>query len=179
MLVWPDRRQAVARREGGNGLERHSEHDSTSLSTYLRVLRRRKWIVLVCALLVPAAALFFSLRQPAQYAASADVLLSRQNLGATLAGASDLSLANDAALIDTQAELARTPDVARIALSIAKTGDLTPDELLAATSVSQKGTTDILEFRVTVRDPARAELLATSFAEAYVTYRSRSTRSRS
>ena len=40
----------------------------------------------VCTILVPAAALFFSLRQPARYVASADVLLSRTNLGATLSG---------------------------------------------------------------------------------------------
>ena len=148
-----------------------SQHEGSSLSTYLRVLRRRKWIVLTCAILVPAAALFFSLRQPAQYAASADVLLSRQNLGNILTGTSDLTLANDDRLTATQAALAHTPDVARAALAIAKTSDLTPDELLTSSTVAPKGTTDILEFRVTSGDPGRAELLATSFAQAYVAYR--------
>jgi Mrp family chromosome partitioning ATPase/capsular polysaccharide biosynthesis protein len=152
-------------------LEHHSRHESASLSTYLRVLRRRKWIVLVCVVLVPAAALFFSLRQPAQYEASADVLLSRQNLGNLLTGTSDLTFGNASNLTATQSELAHTPDVARAALALAKTSDLTADELLGSSTVSAKGTTDILEFRVTDGDPRRAELLATSFAEAYVTYR--------
>ncbi len=130
--------------------------------------------MLVCAVLVPAAALFFSLRQDAQYAASANVLLSRQNLGAMLEGTTDTSLfANDERFAATQAELAHTPDVARQALSIARVSALTPDELLQESSVTTKGTTDILEFRVTDGDPDRAELLATSFARAFVSYRSR------
>ena len=106
-----------------------SHDEASSLSQYLRVLRRRWWIVLVCALLVPVAALFFSLRRPAQYAASAEVLLSRQNLGDLLSGTPDLTLVNNTSLMATQAELAHTPDVARAALAIAKTSDLTPGGL--------------------------------------------------
>ena len=152
-------------------MEPDSRSESASLSTYLRVLRRRKWIVLACALLVPAAALLFSLRQADQYAASADVLLSRQNLGNVLTGTSDLTLVPDDRLTGTQAELAHTPDVAKAAIAIAKTPTLTPEELLASSTVAAKGSTDILEFRVVDHDSRRAELLATSFAKAYVTYR--------
>jgi succinoglycan biosynthesis transport protein ExoP len=148
-----------------------AHHEASSLSAYLRVLRRRKWIVLACMVLVPAAVLFFSLRQQAQYAATADVLLSRQNLSATLTGTTDLSLANNPGMMATQAEIAHTPDVARVALTIAKDGELTPEALVAKTEVGQKGTTDILEFRVTDADPRRAALLATSYAQAYVAYR--------
>jgi succinoglycan biosynthesis transport protein ExoP len=127
--------------------------------------------VITCALLVPAAAIAISFRQPALYSASADVLLSRQNLGNVLTGTSDLTLVNDDRLTGTQAELAHTPDVARAAIAIAKTPDLTPRELLKSSTVAARGTTDILEFRVEDRDPERAERLATSFAQAYVTYR--------
>jgi succinoglycan biosynthesis transport protein ExoP len=150
-----------------------SHYDASSLSTYLRVLRRRKWIVVVSVLVVTALALGFSLRQPAQYAASADVLLSRQNLGNALTGTSDFTLIDGDRLTVTQADLAHTPDVARATLTIAKTKDLTADELLARSTVGAKGTSDILEFRVTDRDARRAELLATSFAQAYVAYRGR------
>jgi succinoglycan biosynthesis transport protein ExoP len=134
-------------------------------------LRRRKWIVLACALLVPLAAFLFFSRQPSQYAASSDVLLSRQNLGNVLTGTSDLTLAPDDRLTATQAELAHTPAVARRAIAIAKTPAVTPDGLLAISTVAPKGATDILEFRVTDHDPAVATLLATSFAQAYVGYR--------
>lgn len=155
----------------GESLEHDSRHESTSLSTYLRVLRRRKWIVLACALLVPATAFLLSVRQPAQYSASSDVLLSRQNLGNVLTGTSDLTLVPDDRLTGTQADLAHTPDVARAAIRIAGTPGITPDELLQSSSVAAKGTTDILEFTVTDHDPDRAEALATSFATAYVAYR--------
>ena len=42
----------------------------------------------------------------------------------------------------------------------------------AETSVAAKGDTDVLQFVVTDGDPARAALLATSFAQAYINYRS-------
>ena len=119
-MGWEDPGDVVFTGEGTR-LEYVSTHELTSLSTYLRVLRRRMWIVLVCTILVPAAALFFSLRQPAQYVASADVLLSRTNLGATLSGSPTASpFTYDTTLAGTQTELAHTPDVAQIALGVAK-----------------------------------------------------------
>ncbi len=42
------------------------EHALPSLSSYLRVLRRRKWVIVVCMLVVPITAYFYSARQPAQ-----------------------------------------------------------------------------------------------------------------
>ena len=119
-MGWEDPGDVVFTGEG-TSLEYVSTHELTSLSTYLRVLRRRMWIVLVCTILVPAAALFFSLRQPAQYVASADVLLSRTNLGAALSGSPTASpFTYDTTLAGTQTEVAHTPDVAQIALGIAK-----------------------------------------------------------
>ena len=106
--------------------------ESSSLSAYMRVLRRRKWIVLTCALVVPAAALLLSLRQHESYAASADAFLSSQNLANVLTGTSDLTLVPDDRLTATQAELAHTPDVARRALVLAQASGVTPDELLTS-----------------------------------------------
>src|SRR4029450_3836880 len=63
-------------------------HGSPSLSSYLRVLRRRKWIILACTLAVPAVVYFYSARQPAQYQASAQVYLSSQDLAGALTGIS-------------------------------------------------------------------------------------------
>ena len=37
------------------------------LREYLHILRRRKWIVLLCVVIVPLAAVGFSLRQSALY----------------------------------------------------------------------------------------------------------------
>ena len=88
-------------------------HESSSLHDYLNVLRRRKWLVLEAVIIVPAVAIALSLIQTPKYQASAEVLLSRQNLAALLNNATDQSLAGDPArLAQTQADLARVPEVA-------------------------------------------------------------------
>src|SRR3954465_10933627 len=65
-----------------------NNHAST-LRDYVAVARRRKWIILQALVLVPVAALLFSLHQQKRYEASAQVLLSRQNLANTLNGIQD------------------------------------------------------------------------------------------
>ena len=60
------------------------ETDAVTLHDYLRVVRRRKWIVVLAALLLSLAALAFSLHQQRLYEASADVLLNSQNASATV-----------------------------------------------------------------------------------------------
>ena len=63
----------------------HAAHAAT-LRDYLHVVRRRKWIILQAVVLVPLAALLFSLNQEKLYQAQAQVLLSSQNLAAQLTG---------------------------------------------------------------------------------------------
>ena len=93
-------------------------HGSPSLASYLRVLRRRKWIILVCTLFVPATAYFYSARQPAQYQASAQVYLSSQDLAGALTGIST-GYVDQARLADTAASLAHVRAVAEDAIASA------------------------------------------------------------
>jgi succinoglycan biosynthesis transport protein ExoP len=151
-------------------LEHHSRQESPSLSTYLRVLRRRKWIVIVCALLVPATAYFLSARQPAQYQASADVYLSSQDLAGALTGIS-AQYVDEVRLADTQAMLAQVPLVAQRAIKLSGLEGITPGGLLGSASVVPVSGTNILTFTVTSGDPATAERLATAYARAFTTYR--------
>ena len=53
---------------------------SSTLRDYLRVVRRRKWIILQAVVLVPLAAVLVSLRQQDLYESSAQVLLSKADL---------------------------------------------------------------------------------------------------
>ncbi|HEY8630189.1 MAG TPA: Wzz/FepE/Etk N-terminal domain-containing protein, partial [Gaiellaceae bacterium] len=69
----------------------HEAHHAT-LGDYLKVVRRRKWIILQALVLVPAAAVAFSLHQTKLFQASAEVLLSRQNLAASLTGTQDTNI---------------------------------------------------------------------------------------
>ena len=136
--------------------EKPDGRGSSSLSAYLRVLRRRKWIVITCAVLVPAVAVLLSLRQTPQYQSSAEVYINKQNIASALTGITDTTLfVDEQRAADTQASLASTPHVAEMALGVAGLHDRSADALVAQSSVTPKGLTDILEFTVTDPDPAR------------------------
>lgn len=154
--------------------EEASQHEASSLSVYLRVLRRRKWIVLTCAILVPAAALFFSVRQTPMYQSSAEVFINKENIASALTGITDTTLfVDEERAAETQANIASVPAVATRALRIAKLTDRTANDLITQSSIAPKGLTDIIGFKVTDPVPATARLLATSYAKAFVDYRAR------
>lgn len=147
-------------------------HGGPTLATYLPVLRRRLWIVLLCAILVPAAATYISVRQAPTYEARAEVYINKQNLASALTGIEDTSVfVNDERLLETQAALASVPEVARRTLQIAGLKDRTPEEFLESASVAPKGSTDILEFTVVDQDRHLAERLASAYAQAFTFYR--------
>ena len=93
------------------------ETDAVTLHDYLRVVRRRKWMVVQAALLLTLAAVAHSLHQQKRYEASADVLLSAENLSATVPGTSVNGLSQDPErTTQTQAQVARVPEVVQGAL---------------------------------------------------------------
>jgi succinoglycan biosynthesis transport protein ExoP len=152
--------------------EEASHHDGSSLSTYVRVLRRRKWIVLACALLLPLAAFFYASRQEKLYQSSAQVYLNKQDIGSALTGIDNQALfVDEDRAAQTQVNLASVPAVAQLALKDARVRSMTADELLAESSVDSKGISDILVFTVTDPDPKRAEMLASAYALAFTQYR--------
>ena len=120
--------------------------------------------------LITAAAYFVSERQEKLYQASSDVFLGTQNLGATLANVA-LPYVDPVRAAQTQAEIARVPEVADRAVHAAKVTNRTPGQLLGESSVSASSDSDLLTFTVTDRDPAIAARLATAYAGAYTSYR--------
>src|SRR3954451_18307506 len=97
---------------GGHG------EQPTTLRDYLRVVRRRKWIILQAVLLVPAVAVGLSLRQEKVYKATSQVLLVQQN-PANFNNGSQVQNTPPDRQAQTQAELARVPGVAQKAIEIA------------------------------------------------------------
>ena len=146
--------------------------DSRTLHDYVSVLRRRKWVIILAMVVVPAAAVVFSLRQSPLYSASSDVLMSRQDLAAVLTN----TQSNSATLPDreaaTQADIAHTPKVARDVLAALKLKDRTADDLLRLTSVTPSLSSDIISFGATDPDPLLAQKIATQFAITFTQYRS-------
>jgi Mrp family chromosome partitioning ATPase len=153
-------------------VEAAQRDQGATLRDYLRVVRRRKWIILQAVVLVPAAAVAFSLHQQKLYRASADVLLNQQNLGTQLNGITDPTVYQQAdRKAQTQADLARGPDVARQALVAAGFRGRSTEDLLSHSSVTAKQNADLLHFSVTDRSPVVAARLANEYGKAYIRYR--------
>lgn len=145
----------------------------TTLRDALGVLRRRKWVVILCTVLVPAAALGFSLLQDPAYQGQADVLLSQKNLANSLTDTQEQNIQGSTAerMAQTQAELAATPEVASRTLDALDITDMTPQDLLDETDISSSQNSDILVFKVTDGDRTRAGQLANEYADQYTKYR--------
>jgi tyrosine-protein kinase len=145
----------------------------TTLRDYLNVLRRRKWIVLQAVVIVPVAAVAFSLHQRSMYRASAEVLLPTQNVIGQLNGTTDPSAYQSPdRRAQTQADLARVPDVARDALHRASL-NRTVGDFLTHSSATAKTNADLLELAADDHDPNIAQRLATAYAQAFSAYRAR------
>jgi capsular exopolysaccharide synthesis family protein len=146
--------------------------NSATLRDYLRILARHKWVIVLCALLVPAAAVLLTLRQTPLYEASAEVLLSRQNLLATLTGTQDPQAFQQAERVaETQAQLAQVPDVAARTLEAVEGSGLTVEELLESSVVEAERGADLLDFTVTHESRELAQALASEYARQFTQYR--------
>jgi succinoglycan biosynthesis transport protein ExoP len=146
------------------------EKGTPTLRDYLLVLRRWKWNFLLPVVLVPAVAVLISMREPATYEASAKVLLSRQNVTESLTGVS-AGFVDPARTAQTEAELARVPQVASRAIEAVRVRNLTPSKLLESSAVSASASSDFLRFSVRHSDPDIARRLATGYARAFTEYR--------
>ena len=158
------RREPLHPREDAGGL---------TLLDFLRVLRRRKWLILQVLVLTPLAAIYISLQQDRLYEASADVLLSRENLAANLTpGAVDpAAYQQPERVAQTQADLARVPTIVERTLAGAGVENRGVEDFLRSSDVEPKSNSDLLRFRVRDGDRTLAMRLATEYAQEYTNYR--------
>jgi succinoglycan biosynthesis transport protein ExoP len=141
-----------------------------SLRDYLRVVRRRKWIILQAVLLVPAVAVGLSLRQEKVYKATSQVLLVQQNPADQFNGINPSSSQPADRQAQTQADLARVPQVAQRTLDLA--GVHQPvDQFLGHSSAAAKTNSDLLELSAWDHQPQVAVNLARAYAKAFAGYR--------
>ncbi|MGZ4334223.1 MAG: nucleotide-binding protein [Gaiellaceae bacterium] len=147
-------------------------HD-LGLRDYLQILQRRKWIVVQAVVIVPLAALAFSLHQSARYQASADVLLRYQSLPSTLSGISDPN--SYAYFIDptrstaTSLQVAALPVLAQRVSAVLRKQGISPADV-GGTSVAEVGDTDVLRFTSTTGDRSTAAAIATEYARQFTLY---------
>jgi capsular exopolysaccharide synthesis family protein len=142
-----------------------------ALRDYLRVLSRRKWYVILTAILVAVLAVTFAAREPKAYRAESQVLLNRQDLANAVTGTQNPQFAEDPArYAATQAAVARSHTVAASAISLAHVSGRTPSELLNESSVAPDATADVLDFSVQDSSAAAAARLVNAYTNAFVAY---------
>jgi Mrp family chromosome partitioning ATPase/capsular polysaccharide biosynthesis protein len=141
-----------------------------TLRDYLDTVRRWAGVVVISAVLAPVVAVLLANRQPPLYEASAKVLIQRQNLAFELQNVTDPTAFDPTRVLQTQAELARVPEVARRTV-VAAGADEGPSALLGASSVTAQDNSDILTFSVRNTDPDLATRLANEYARQFARYR--------
>jgi succinoglycan biosynthesis transport protein ExoP len=142
---------------------------SQTLRDYLRILRLRLWVIVLLAVLMPAAAIFFSLRQQHLYQASSEVLVKRQDLAASLSGITS-PYEDPTRFVQTQVDLAEGPDVARRTLTAVGI-NAPPAYLLDRSSVTSNNNSDLMTFKVTSPSRLLSMRLADEYAQQFTRYR--------
>jgi Mrp family chromosome partitioning ATPase/capsular polysaccharide biosynthesis protein len=137
-----------------------------TLRGYVRVCRRRKWIIVAAALLPTIAAVLLSLGHEHRYRGEAKVLIG---IGQAPLGANQR--VEPERLSTTSADLAEAPAVAQRTLAAAGVRDRTPADFLDQAKVVANPDDDLLVFHVTDPDPALAVRLTNEHARQFIAYR--------
>lgn len=140
-----------------------------SLTDYLDVIQRRKWLLIQAVVLVPAVAAFLALNKAPSYQATAQVLLNQQNAVPSLT--TSQGYVDPARAAQTEAELARVPAVANRAVKAARVPGLTSKAFLKQSSVTPSAGSDFLTFKVIDGQPAMASRLVSLYARTFTDYR--------
>ncbi len=141
--------------------------DGFGLAEIAKAIRRRWWIVAICVIVTPAAALALALSQEKLYSATATLLFQNSSTTDSVAGVTDYSIdrEREAATNTALASLQEIYDRTERALE-----GRTPDPRVDVT-VSQSGTDDLAAVTATDPNPRVAALTATVFAEQFVRFR--------
>ena len=156
-------------------------YESVSMSDYLGVVARRKWIVLLVTVILTAAAVGYSKHQTPSYSATAQLANPQANNVNASKGTFTWSQQN-APAADTLTvasyvlglqkppplpTLPSTVTVAPIAIRPVKVPGLTPTALLSSSTVAASTTADAIEFTVSNPDPVAAQQLANAWAQTF------------
>jgi capsular exopolysaccharide synthesis family protein len=155
--------------------EQRPTEDLSILGPLAGVLRRRWWVIAIVPLIACACAVLLAARQPAEFASTAKVLVSDQDLSAVVSGVPTEQPDPDRALA-TAIEIARLPVIQEQAELAAgpvepKVRDGAEVSVDALTDSSSGLLSNVLAFTVTATDAGYAQRLSTELAEQFVVFR--------
>lgn len=147
------------------------ENTPTTLPEYLAIARRRKWIILALPIVAAVSAFVVSQTQQAKYRATAQVLVNRSSIVSAITNISDPTLGDPTRFLTTQADLARSPDLAARVVGAAGVRGISPGALLGASDVSPESNADILDVSVEWTSGDVARRLANAYATQFTVYK--------
>jgi capsular exopolysaccharide synthesis family protein len=149
--------------------------DALNLEQVMAVLRRRvPWIVL-CVVVVAAAAFVFSKQETKKYTATASLAFSDNPLSQQIAGLSSSS-GSVTSLLAQQAndvELVRLGDMATKTALLLGHG-LTPDKVSESVSVAGQGESGVVDVTATATSPELVAEIANTYTQQFVSEQQRS-----
>ena len=152
------------------------QSDNLDLRRWLRVLRRRWWIIAACTILVAGAAAAFSITRQKQYTATASLLFSQSQIGEELLGVpSSGSSDTVAALQADDVKLVQSYEVA-VRTSAALRGVLTPQQVSEKINASGIGASDFVAVAAQDSSPRFAALLANTYSRQFIKFRQQTER---
>lgn len=141
------------------------------LRGYLKTVRARIWLLIVTVVVIVAIGLAVSLSQRPLYRGEAEVIVSAQNTGAILLGASRDYSSVQAVQADVQSQVRVIQSRGLAEQVITRLGlDTTTGSLLGRVTTSNDGQTNVVSIEAVDGSPTRAAEIANAFAEAYVAW---------
>ncbi len=140
------------------------------LQDYLKIVKRRKWVIIEAFVVVLVAAVVASLFQTRIYESTATLLVRERDLGSTLFGQimPELSMQPERSL-QTQLDLVKLRPIAETTIEELNL-KITPDQLLQKVTVDARPQSNLLTISVQDPDPKVSQRLANTLAEQYIVW---------
>jgi capsular exopolysaccharide synthesis family protein len=140
------------------------------------MLRRRVWLVVLCAIVAGAAAFGVSALQTKQYTASSSLLFRSSGFAEDLFGSSTVSPTSSPTREAATNEHLVGLEVVSKLTSEALDGRYTRREVSNAVTIEPNGEADIVSVRATNTKPDQAALIANTFAGQFIAFRKKAER---
>jgi len=141
----------------------------TTVADYLAILRRRKWIVLVPPVVAASAAFALSTAQSPLYRASAQVLVNPPSVVTAITQV-DPSGGDPVRFLQTQASIARAPELAARVAAASGIPGMTAGRVLSESQVGPSADSDLIGISVEDGDAAAAVRLANTYAAQFTQF---------
>jgi capsular exopolysaccharide synthesis family protein len=144
-----------------------TEQERTPLERALASVRRNWVLALICVLLVPAAALSYSLLQTTEYTAEATVLFT-----------DDVSESDPERVAATILQLGTLEQISAQTAGELSAGSYSATEIADKVEAEPAGMSDLIGISATDPDPQTAAQIANEFAEQFIVFRRNANRER-